>query len=329
MNRGTGFIGSIGRPISNTKIYVLDVHGRPVPIGVEGEIYIGGAGVARGYLKRQELTAQRFVADPFAGVAGARMYRTGDVGRWRADGNIEFLGRNDAQVKIRGYRIELGEIEAQLLRHAQVREAVVVAREDTPGEKRLVAYYTAGGAEFPEVESLRGHLQQRLPQYMVPAAFVRLEGLPLTPNGKLDRKGLPAPEEDAYARGVYEAPQGEIEQTLAAIWAQLLGVERVGRQDNFFELGGHSLLAVQLIERMRQKGLRADVRALFNAPTLWELGAQVGWEDSSLAVPESRIAVGCEHITPQMLPLVELEQRHIDRIGRAGRCVRAAESAGL
>jgi aryl carrier-like protein/DNA-binding XRE family transcriptional regulator len=256
-----------------------------VPEGVAGELYIGGAGVARGYMNRPELTAEKFVQDPFAGEAGARMYRTGDLGRWLADGNIEFLGRNDDQVKIRGYRIELGEIEAKLAEHAGVREAVVVAREDEPGEKRLVAYYTCAdtrgqgegeeGEEAEEVgmEKLRAHLSAQLPEYMVPAAYVRLEWLPLTPNGKLDRKALPIPDTEAYGVRGYEEPVGETETTLAGIWAEVLKVERVGRHDNFFALGGHSLLAVTLIERMRRQGLQVDVRALFATPTLAELAA--------------------------------------------------------
>ena len=201
------------------------------------------------------------------------MYRTGDVGRWQADGNIEFLGRNDYQVKIRGYRIELGEIEARLQEQEGVKEAVVVAREDEPGDKRLVAYYTVSGAqeESTGAGELRGWLSEKLPEYMVPAAYVRMEAMPLTPNGKLDRKALPAPEGEAYGVREYEAPRGETEQKLAGIWAEVLKVERVGRHDNFFELGGHSLLAVTLIERMRRQGLKVDVRALFATPTLAEL----------------------------------------------------------
>src|SRR5882762_4828612 len=261
----------IGRPIANTRIYILDTYGEPVPVGVAGELYIGGAGVARGYLNRPELTAEKFVKDPFAAEAGARMYKTGDLGRWLPDGNIEFLGRNDDQVKIRGYRIELGEIEARLAEHAGVREAVVLAREDEPGEKRLVAYYTPTDTNEGSLgaEELRSHLSSKLPEYMVPAAYVRLERMPLTANGKLNRKGLPAPEGDAYAVREYEAPRGETEKKLAEIWAELLKVERVGRQDNFFELGGHSLLAVRMVSRIRQVlGVEAAVRDLFTHPIL-------------------------------------------------------------
>ncbi|NWB51250.1 AMP-binding enzyme, partial [Pseudomonas gingeri] len=211
--------------------------------------------VARGYLNRDDLTAERFLKDPFSQDASARMYRTGDLGRYLADGNIEYLGRNDDQVKIRGFRIELGEIDARLAKHPAVHEAVVTAREDIPGDKRLVAYYTlADGHTSVEIDSLRRHLQEKLPEYMVPAIYVVLDKLPLTPNGKLDRKALPAPDSDALVRRGYEAPQGETEIALAQIWADLLKVEQVGRHDHFFELGGHSLLAVSLIGRMRQAG---------------------------------------------------------------------------
>ncbi len=207
--------------------------------------------------------------DPFAGKPDARMYRTGDLGRWLADGNIEFLGRNDFQVKIRGFRIELGEIEARLCEHAGIREAVVIAREDGSGDKRLVAYYV--GEEELGAEALRAHLSASLPDYMVPSAYVRVERLPLTPNGKLDREALPAPEGDAYVRGGYEAPVGETEELLAKIWSELLGVERVGRHDNFFELGGHSLLAVTLVSRLRQAlNVEAPLAELFAKPVLSE-----------------------------------------------------------
>ena len=275
--------------------------------------------MARGYLNRAELTGERFVADPFIADGKARMYKTGDVGRWRADGNIEFLGRNDFQVKIRGYRIELGEIEARLAEYAGVREAVVVAREDEAGDKRLVAYYTSthgGGPEEDGVgaEQLRAHVSGKLPEYMVPAAYVRLEELPLTPNGKLDRKALPAPEGDAYATRGYEAPVGETEEVLAGIWGEVLKLDKVGRRDNFFELGGHSLLAVTLIERMRRAGMQADVRALFATPVLAGLAAAVGCQPDVVEVPPNGIPAGCEAIRPEMLPLVRLSGEEIGRI---------------
>jgi amino acid adenylation domain-containing protein/FkbM family methyltransferase len=270
MPREQGFVPHIGRPIANTRIYLLDPHGQPVPIGVAGELHIGGAGVARGYLNRPELTAERFVDDPFH---GGRMYRTGDLARYLPDGNIEYLGRNDFQVKIRGYRIELGEIEARLQEQPGVREAVVLAREDSPGDKRLVAYYTVqAGAEPPEAQALRHALAGRLPEYMVPAACVHLEHLPLTPNGKLDRKALPAPDAQAHAVRGYEAPQGEIETVLAQAWSELLRVERVGRHDDFFALGGHSLLAVGLVSRLRTAlGVELPLRQLFAQPVLRDL----------------------------------------------------------
>ncbi|MDL2410928.1 amino acid adenylation domain-containing protein, partial [Rhizobium calliandrae] len=227
MARGEAVVETIGRPIANTRIYLLDGDGAPVPFGAVGELYIGGAGVARGYLNRPELTAERFIASPF--VEGDRLYKTGDLGRYLPDGNLEFLGRNDEQVKIRGFRIEPGEIAARLCEHALVREAVVVAQEDRAGDKHLVAYVVASehadGAEGSDLAgALRAHVSERLPDYMVPSAFVRLDTLPLTPNGKLDRKALPVPDDDAYARRTYEAPQGEIETTLAQIWRELLGL---------------------------------------------------------------------------------------------------------
>ncbi|MEQ5842845.1 amino acid adenylation domain-containing protein [Paraburkholderia acidicola] len=302
---------SVGRCIPDLRIYVLDAERQPVPIGVAGELYVGGAGLARGYLNRPELTAQRFVKDPFSSAKDARIYRTGDVGRWLADGNIEYLGRNDDQVKIRGFRIELGEIEARLLERDGVGEAVVIAREDTPGDRRLVAYYTG---EAQPADTLRAHLLASLPAFMIPAAYVPVQALPLTPNGKLDRKALPAPGGDAYTRGEYEAPQGEIESTLAAIWMQLLKVERVSRHDNFFELGGHSLLMISLIERMRQVGLHTDIRALFTAPTLAELAAQVNHEQHEVQVPPNLIPADAERITSSMLNLVTLDQHEIDAI---------------
>ncbi|MDU0973351.1 MAG: amino acid adenylation domain-containing protein, partial [Actinomyces urogenitalis] len=305
----------IGRPISNTQIYILDQHGEPAPIGVAGEIHIGGVQVGRGYLNRPELTAERFVEDRFSGEAGARLYRTGDLGRWLGDGTIAYLGRNDFQVKIRGFRIELGEIEARLSEHADVRDAAVIAREDVAGDKRLVAYYVSDAAIG--AEELRGHLAARLPDYMVPSAYVHLERLPLTPNGKLDRKALPAPEGDAYAAQAYASPQGETEEAIARIWAELLGVERIGRHDNFFALGGHSLLAVTLVERMRRAGIAADIRTLFATPSLAALAAAGGGGAATVAVPANLIPAGCGRITPEMLPLVTLSQAEIDRIAAA------------
>ena len=255
---------AIGKPISNTQIYLVDECLNPVPVGVRGQIFVGGDGLARGYLNRPQLTAERFVTNWLVPDRSARLYRTGDWGRFRADGEIEYLGRVDNEIKLRGQRMELGEIESVLSSHAAVRQAVVIAREDMPGEKRLVAYYTAAEADGQPTgpTELRAYLSSKLPDYMVPAAYVRLTVMPLTPNGKLDRKALPAPEVDAYAVHGYEAPQGEIETALAAIWGDVLKLDRVGRHDNFFELGGHSLLAVTLIERMRRKGLQVDVRAL-------------------------------------------------------------------
>jgi amino acid adenylation domain-containing protein len=307
----------IGARIPDLQTYILDEAGEPVPVGVVGELYVGGAGVARGYLNRPELTAQRFVQNQFAKEAGERMYQTGDLGRWLKDGTIEFVGRNDSQVKIRGHRIELGEIKARLAEHAGVRECAVVVREDTPGEKRLTAYYTADGelgGDAPVVEELRSYVAERLPEYMVPAAYVRLQKLPLTTNGKLDRKALPVPEGDAYARRSYEAPQGATETILARIWAELLPVERVGRWDDFFELGGHSLLAVSLMERMRRKGFEVDVRTLFMKPTLAELAATIKEAVKPVAVPANGIPEGCEAITAEMLPLVQLTADEIEKI---------------
>ena len=251
---------------------MLDDQGQPAPLGVQGEICIGGEGVARGYLNRPELTEERFVKDPFSNEPGARMYRTGDLGYWQADGVLQFVGRNDFQVKIRGFRVELGEIEARLADLSGVRDAVVVAREDHPGDRRLVAYWTAheGVAEeaLPDVERLREHLRAELPAYMVPGAFVRLEAMPLTPNGKVDRKALPAPDAEALVTHMYEAPQGPVEEVLAGIWQELLGVERVGRNDSFFDLGGHSLLAVTLMKHMHDQGIDTTLSRLFHEPTI-------------------------------------------------------------
>ncbi|ELP99339.1 non-ribosomal peptide synthetase, partial [Pseudomonas syringae] len=301
----------IGRRIPDLQLYVLDTRRRPVPLGVAGELYVGGAGVARGYLNRPELNEQRFLANPFSEQPGARLYRTGDLVRWSADGSLEYLGRNDDQVKVRGFRIELGEIEDRLSCHPGVQQVVVMAREDIPGDKRLVAYFTADSEVSLDV--LRECSLAQLPDYMVPTAYVQLEKLPLTPNGKLDRKALPAPDQSSVVSREYQAPQGATERAIADIWQDLLSIDHVGRHDHFFELGGHSLLAVKLIERMRQIGLSADVRALFSQPTLAALAAAVGG-GTEIIVPANLIPEDCEHITPDMLPLVDLSQVAIDRI---------------
>ncbi|MDE1482946.1 non-ribosomal peptide synthetase [Xenorhabdus bovienii] len=312
---------SIGRPLINTHVYILDTQEQPVPIGVTGEIYIGGAGVARGYLNRPELTTERFVSDPFREQPHARMYRTGDLGCWRPDGTIVYLGRNDFQVKIRGFRIELGEIESQLAACAGVSDAVVVVREEGSGDKRLVAYLVPQSDVTLDAADLREQLSTHLAEYMLPSAFVILDAFPLNPNGKLDRKALPAPDHAATVSREYQAPEGEMEQQLAVIWQALLGLEQVGRQDNFFELGGHSLLVVSLIEQLRQSSLNLDVSAVFSSPTLAAMAARliVKTSDGSAGtrvqnVPPNLITDGCQAITPEMLPLVALTQDNIDQI---------------
>jgi natural product biosynthesis luciferase-like monooxygenase protein len=267
-------IVNVGTPIANTRVYVLDEAMQPVPVGAAGELYIGGAGVTRGYWQREDLTAERFVADPF--VAGNRMYRTGDLVRWRDDGRLDFIGRADHQVKIRGYRIELGEIEALMDADPAIRQAVVIPREDTPGAVRLVGYFTVSG-EVCQIK-LRDRLAAALPDYMVPSAFVQMDSFPLTPNKKVDRKALPVPTESAQAETAeYVAPENTVEQDIAAIWTGILGVQNIGSKDNFFALGGHSLLAVQAHREIRQK-LGADklsITDIFRFPVLSALSAKV------------------------------------------------------
>jgi amino acid adenylation domain-containing protein len=264
----------IGHPIANARVYILDEHHQPVPMGVAGELYLGGAGVARGYLHRADLTAERFLDDPFQ--SGARVYKTGDLGRWLPDGAIEYLGRNDFQVKIRGFRIELGEIEAKLVEHAAIREAIVLAREDEPGQKRLVAYLTLDGAHSHRhqgemIAELRGHLRTQLPEYMVPAAFMMLDALPVTPNGKVDRKQLPMPDALATAHE-YVAPRNQTEQALCMIWCDVLGVNHIGIRDNFFEAGGHSLLVVVLVSRIKQQfGVSIALQHAFRTQTVEDM----------------------------------------------------------
>ncbi|HEX2187808.1 MAG TPA: amino acid adenylation domain-containing protein [Longimicrobiaceae bacterium] len=263
----------MGRPLPGTRLYVCDAGGGLLPQGVAGELCIGGAGVARGYLGRPELTAERFVPDPYSGLPGARMYRSGDRTRWRADGELEFLGRTDAQVKVRGFRVEPGEVEAALERHPGVREAVVVARTEPAGGAVLVAYVVPAGGAVAH-EELRAHLRTRLPEHMVPGAFVALDALPLTPNGKLDRAALPAPERTGGGRGTGE-PLTATERAVAAVWEELLGVSRVGVADNFFDLGGHSLLLAQVHSRLGERWEGVALIDLFEHPTLGSLAAHL------------------------------------------------------
>jgi amino acid adenylation domain-containing protein len=259
----------IGRPIDNTEIYILDSRLQPVPIGVPGELYIGGDGLARGYFNRSNLTAEKFIAHPFSEEPQARIYNTGDMARYLPDGTIECLGRMDHQVKIRGFRIELGEIEAVLGQHPGIEESVVIVREDVPGDKRLVGYLIANQEPVPTVGELRSFLKQKLPDYMVPSAFVELEAMPLTPNRKVDRKALPKPETDSSLEQGYVAPRTEAEQKIAAVWQEVLNRERVGVNDDFFNLGGHSLLATQVMSRINKLfNIQLPLRRFFEATTI-------------------------------------------------------------
>ncbi|HYO58747.1 condensation domain-containing protein, partial [Archangium sp.] len=286
---------TIGRPLPTVELYVLDERLEPVPVGVLGELCIGGAGLARGYLGRPELTAERFLPNPFSGKPGARLYRTGDVARYLPNGELEFIGRRDEQVKIRGFRIELGEVEAVLLQHPAVSTAAVLVREDVPGNKRLVAYVVPEPEQDADAVVLRALLKERLPEYMVPAAFVSLEALPLTPNGKVDRRALPAPEEiKGGAEASLVAPRTAIEEMVAGIWAQVLGLERVSADDNFFELGGHSLLVMQVLSRVREMfKVELPVRSLFGAPTVAGLARSI----------ESALAGGPGLLAPSLVPV--------------------------
>ncbi|NEO46359.1 MAG: amino acid adenylation domain-containing protein [Moorea sp. SIO4A3] len=288
----------IGTPIANTQTYILDQHLQPVPIGIPGELHIGGAGLARGYLNRPQLTEQKFIPNPFSKQPGSRLYKTGDLARYLPDGNIEFLGRIDNQVKIRGFRIELSEIEATLTQHPQIQEAVVIVREALPGDKRLVAYVVSPGEKADILTTkLRGFLKQKLPQYMIPNAFVVLDALPLTPNGKVDRRGLPAPDTSRQSgTETFVAPRDSIELQLAQIWSQVLGIQPIGVTDNFFELGGHSLLAVRLvaeIEKVTQTKL--PLAALFQFTTIEEIA-------SLLKEPEVADNPN-PNLSPELLPL--------------------------
>ncbi|MEG5173413.1 amino acid adenylation domain-containing protein [Microcoleus sp. B3-D7] len=286
----------LGRPIANTQIYLLDSHLQPVPVGVPGELHIGGISLARGYLNRPELTAEKFIPNPF-GAPEARLYKTGDLARYLPDGNIEFLGRIDSQVKIRGFRIELGEIEAALGQHPDIAQAVVVAREDAPGEKRLVAYFVSNQKQAPNSSEIRSFLETKLPEYMVPWAFVTLKSLPLTPNGKVDRRSLPEPDSArAKLEGTFAEPRTPSEETIAQIWGQMLEVEKVGIYDNFFELGGDSISSIRIVAKINQAGLRVTPKQLFECPTVAELAAVA----STIETPE------------KLLPILPIQQEFLE-----------------
>jgi amino acid adenylation domain-containing protein len=311
----------VGQPIANTQIYLLDRHLKPVPIGVPGEVYIGGLGLAQGYFNRPDLTAEKFIPDPFGNEPGARLYETGDLGRYQPDGNIEFLGRSDYQVKIRGFRIELGEIEAVLSQHPKVREVTVLAREDESANKRLVAY-TVPSSEFTTVKEnaraarsydlvgdLGNFLRERLPDYMVPSTFVTLEALPLTPNGKVDRQALPVPEQARpELEKAFEAPRTPVEEVLAGIWMEILSVEQVGIHDNFFDLGGHSLLATQVVSQVRETfQIELRLRSLFETPTVSRLAECI---ETAMRTGQTLEVLPIEQVSRETeLPLSFAQQR--------------------
>jgi len=293
VNRHQDAAESIGRPIANTQIYILDKYLQPVPIGIPGEIHIGGAGLARGYLNHPELTEEKFIPNPFSNEPSSRLYKTGDLGRYLPDGNIEFIGRIDTQVKIRGFRIELGEIEAVLRQHPNIKESLVLAREDIPGDKRLVAYIVPTQEEVPTLDSLRHFLKQKLPNYMMPAAFVVLEAFPLTPNGKIDRRALAVPDRlGQNSENTHVAPRNSLEQKLAEIWGKVLWLDRkVGIHDNFFDLGGHSLLSVRLVAEIEKAfNQQLPVAALFQLSTIAELAPllQLGEETTENTAVEGK-----------------------------------------
>ena len=272
----------IGRPIANTQVYILDAQLQPVPLGVVGELYIAGDGVTAGYLNQPDRTAERFVANPFVDDASARMYRTGDLARYLPDGNVEFLGRGDDQVKIRGFRIELGEIESVLTKRAGVKQAVVLAKDDERGDKRLLAYVVADRDQNNSPEELRAHLKEQLPDFMVPSAIVPLPKIPLTANGKIDRQALPEPE--AVETKAYIAPKTPAEESVAKIWAEVLRRDRISTDDNFFDLGGHSLLATQVMSRVREQfKVELPIRALFDSPTVAGLAEAIAEADKTSA----------------------------------------------
>jgi len=315
---GGSRVPPMGRPIPNAQVYLLNEQLQPAPVGVVGEIYIGGVGVARGYLRRPALTAERFIPNPFGAAPGARLYKTGDMARYRPDGNLEFAGRVDSQVKIRGRRIELGEIEAALGEHPGVREACVQIREDAAGEKQLTAYVVpgaargaAGPAQPPEAvtaHGLRRHMQAKLPSFMVPSHFVLLDKMPLTVHDKIDRDALPAPSAAHLANeAAFVAPQTPAQKQVAEIWRDVLRLERVGIDDNFFDLGGHSLLATRVMSRLRQTfGLEIPLRWLFEQPTVAAVAAVIENMQTNL--------VGDEHIAEILKRLDQLTEEEVQTL---------------
>ncbi|MGA7732187.1 MAG: amino acid adenylation domain-containing protein [Chloroflexia bacterium] len=313
---------SIGRPIANTQVYLLDRYGEPVPLGVAGELHIGGEGLARGYFNRPDLTAERFVPDPFGAQPGARLYRTGDLARYLPDGNIEFLGRIDHQVKVRGFRIELGEIESALGQHPGVRQAIVIVSSGdgaSDNDKQLVAYIVPQPGQAPPSAEMRAHLQARLPEYMVPSTFVLMEQMPLTPNGKVDRKALPDPgSTDPRRRGDYVAPRTPLETQLTEVWAAVLHKEQIGVTDSFFALGGHSLSAMQMVSRVRTAlGIELPLRSLFETPTIEGLAAAMSLKKGSHAMsapPIVSLASRSEEVEDEPLNLEELSGEEIESL---------------
>jgi amino acid adenylation domain-containing protein len=289
---------SIGRAVANTQIYIVDDHLQPLPVGAPGQLHIAGDGLARGYLNRPDLTGEKFIPNPFSKEPGARLYRTGDLARYLPDGNVEFLGRIDHQVKLRGFRIELGEIEAILGEHSKVRQSVVLVREDVPGDKRLVAYVVPSQGRAATTTELRAFLKEKLPEYMVPSAFVFLDSMPLTPNGKLDRKALPAPDRSSRELGAsYVAPRTPVEEMIAEIWAKVLQIDKVGIYDNFFDLGGHSLLATQVVSRVRAAfQVELPLRTLFEKQSVEELAK---------AITEMQAKKACPGVLVDMLADIE------------------------
>ncbi|WP_408029776.1 AMP-binding protein, partial [Tenacibaculum xiamenense] len=303
-------VQTIGRPIANTQIYILSEGEELVPVGVVGELCVGGKGVARGYLNREELTNEKFVQNPFK--EGERIYKTGDLARWLADGTLEYVGRKDSQVKVRGYRIELGEIETALAVIDNIQNSCVLTKEDITGSKRLVGYVVAEG-EFNK-EKVQAELKESLPEYMVPSLWVELEEMPLTASGKLDRKALPELDGSLLSTKAYVAPRTVVESQIARIWQDLLGLEKVGVYDNFFELGGHSLLVVQLISRLQKLELYIEVKDIFANATIAEIAEKLSSETPVYQVPENGITLEVEHIVPAMVPLLDFSQEDIDTV---------------